>query len=163
MNQRADLFKAVECGNLGLVRDLLASDPALAKVKDEQGATALHYAALNGHREIVRLLQENGADINVRDDRFDATPTGWAIEYLRDIGGLLAIEVEDMLFAIRERDVRWVRRLLARSPALAKATDTQGKPLSEHARGSGLEEIARLFEDRSAGEPNPDPEAGERL
>ena len=145
MNQRADLFKAVECGNLGLVRDLLASDPALAKVKDEQGATALHYAALNGHREIVRLLHETGADINGRDDRFDATPTGWAIEYLRELGGLLAIEIEDMLFAIRERDVRWVRRLMARSPALAKATDVRGKALSQHARESGHEEIVHLF------------------
>ena len=56
-----------------------------------------------------------------------------------------------MLFAIRERDVRWVRRLLGRSPALAKATDARGKALSQHARESGDEEIARLFEERSVG------------
>jgi hypothetical protein len=51
-----------------------------------------------------------------------------------------------MLFAIRDRDVRWVRRLLATYAALAKAKDAQGKPLAQHARESGHEEIAHLFE-----------------
>jgi hypothetical protein len=37
------------------------------------------------------FLHESAADINARDDRFDATPAGWAIEYLRGLGGLLAI------------------------------------------------------------------------
>jgi len=151
MSKTVEFFTAVKSGNTRRVRLLLNADPALAKVRDDEGATAMHYATENGHREIVRLLHETGADINGRDDRFDATPTGWAIEYLRELGGLLAIEIEDMLFAIRERDVRWVRRLLARSPALAKATDVRGKALSQHARESGHEEIVHLFEDRSAG------------
>jgi hypothetical protein len=93
----------------------------------------------------VRLLLQNGADINARHNRF-GTPAGWAIHYLREMGGLLAIEIDDTLFAIRERDVRWVRRLLTRFPALATATDAEGKALSEHARESGQDEIARLFE-----------------
>ena len=58
-------------------------------------------------------------------------------------------EIEDMLFAIRERDVRWVRRLLARWPALAAAKDAQGKAVPQHATESGDDEIARLFGDRS--------------
>src|SRR5437667_352617 len=82
---RAEFFTAVASGDTGRVRELLASDPALARVKDEEGATALHYATENGHRDMVRLLQESGADINARDDRFNATPTGWAIEYLRGL------------------------------------------------------------------------------
>lgn len=146
MNKSADLFAAVISGNTARVRELLTSDPALARARDNEGATALHYAAERGHREIVKLLHESGADLNARNEPF-GTPTGWAIHYLRERGGLLAIEIEDMLFAIRERDVRWVRRLLARFPALAKATDLQGKALSEHASESGHQEIARLFED----------------
>ncbi len=151
MNTREEFFTAVESGNTGLVRELLTSDSALSRLKDDTGATALHYATENGHREIAKLLLESGADINARDDQFDATPTGWAIEYLRRLGGLLATEIEDMLFAIREGDIRWVRRMLARSPALAKATDVRGTALSQHASEPGREEIARLFEDRSAG------------
>jgi hypothetical protein len=152
MSKSEEFFTAIQSGDTGRVRELLTSDPALVRVKDAEGATALHYAAEHGHREIVKLLRERGADINARDDRFHATPTGWAIEYLRGLGGLQAVEIEDVLFAIRERDIRWVRRLLARWPALGKATDLQGKALSQHASESGHEEIARLFEDRSAGE-----------
>ena len=141
-----DLFAAVRSGDTGRVRELLVSDPALARVKDEAGATALHYATLNGYREIVGLLLEHGADINTRDDRFNATPTGWAIEYLREAGGLLAMEIDDVLSAIRENDVRWLRRLLARLPALAKARDALGKTLSASAAESENDEIARMFE-----------------
>jgi len=151
MSTSAEFFTAVQTGDTGRVRELLTADPALVRVKDKDGATPLHYATEHGHREIVRLLHDSGADINARDDRFHATPTGWAIEYLRGLGGLQAVEIEDLLFAIREHDVRWVRRLLARWPALGKATDLQGKTLWQHARESGHEEIARLFEDRLAG------------
>jgi ankyrin repeat protein len=50
--------------------------------RDEAGATVLHYATLDGLREIVQLLLDRGAEINSLDGQFGATPTGWAIEYL---------------------------------------------------------------------------------
>jgi hypothetical protein len=149
MTRHVEFFAAVASRDTARVREFLSSDPTLVRARDDEGATPLHLAAEQGHRDVVKLLLEAGADINARDDRFGATPTGWAIEYLREQGGLLAVEIEDMLFAIRERDVRWVRRLLARWPALAKARDAQGKALSQHATESGDDEIARLFGDRS--------------
>jgi hypothetical protein len=54
------------------------------------------------------------------------------------------MEIEDLLLAIRERDVRWVRRWTTRLPALAGAADRSGKPLAQHASECGSEEIARL-------------------
>jgi Ankyrin repeats (3 copies) len=147
----AAFWAAVTAGQPDRVRDLLASDPALATVRDDDGATPLHLATERGHREIVSLLLASGADVNARDDRFGATPTGWAIEYLREQGGLLGIEIEDVVIAIRAGEISWVRRWLVRLPALAKACDFQGKPLSQHARESGHAEIARLFEEGSAG------------
>lgn len=91
------------------------------------------------------LLCASGAELNARDGRFDATPSGWAIHYLRELGGLLAIEIDDVLHAIHTRDVRWVRRLITRHPSLTGATDARGKPLAAHARESGDPEIAHLF------------------
>jgi hypothetical protein len=141
----ADLFEAVKSSDTAHVRRILASNPDAAGARDSEGATALHHATEIGHREIVAVLLENGADINARDDRHHATPAGWAIEYLRASGGLLAMEIEDVLFAIRENDTRWVRRFVTRLPALAKAKDARGKPLAQHAAESGNEEICRLF------------------
>ena len=121
--------------------------PSLLHAKDADGATALHHAALHAKQEVVRYLVAQGADVNARDDRFDATPTGWAIEYLRELGGCLAIEIEDALAAIRQADPGWLRHFLARTPALAECKDAQGKPLLEHATETGNAAIRRLFEE----------------
>jgi ankyrin repeat protein len=151
MDASTEFFQAVASGNVERVRAALASDPGFARVKDHDGATPLHYACLNGHRPIVLALLEHGADVNTRDGRFDATPAGWAIEYLREAGGLLAMEIDDVLFAIRQKDAEWVRRFVRRLPALAHASDAQGVQLAEYARASGSDEIARLFD--AAAEP----------
>ena len=72
----AELFSAVASGYAGRVRELLASDPGAASAKDGEGAMPLHYATLNGRREISELLLQRGADVNAWDGRFDATPAG---------------------------------------------------------------------------------------
>ena len=63
-------------------------------------ATPLHHAAHAGHMEVVRLLVERGARLDVADTLHDATPLGWAehggqrevAEYLR--GRMRAARVE---------------------------------------------------------------------
>jgi ankyrin repeat protein len=50
----------------------------LERVPFDHGATPLHWAALEGHEEIIDLLLALGADLTVRDESFDATPRGWA-------------------------------------------------------------------------------------
>jgi hypothetical protein len=90
-------------------------------------------------------LVERGAEINSIDGEFGATPAGWAIEYLREMGGYLAIELEDIAYAIQLGDARWVERFLKRFPSFREASDTNGKPFRQLARESGNREIARLF------------------
>jgi hypothetical protein len=139
------LISAIERGDVEHATRLLDQQPELVGARDDRGATALHHAAFLGHRSIVNLLISRGADVNVRDLEHDATPTGWAIHYLRELGGLLAIEIEDTLYAIRNRDAAWVERLVTRHPALITATDVNGKPLAEHASESGIQSMAALF------------------
>jgi ankyrin repeat protein len=139
------LIDAAEKGNVDEVRAVLGDHAEFINQKDSTGATALHYAAFGGHRSVVEELVKHGADVNVRDNRFGATPTGWAIEYLREVGGLLGIEMEDLAHAIRRGEVEWVTRFLRRFPALRTASDSHGKPFQLLAHETGNQEIANLF------------------
>lgn len=146
MSKLADaLFAAIRDGDVEGVREVLKSHPETATVRDSLGATPLHYAAEIGNREIVQALLDAGAELNARDLQFDATPAGWAIEYLRQRGALLAMEIEDVVHAIAKRDHELVQRYLQRLPVLRIAADRTGKPLTEHAAASGNPEIIRLF------------------
>jgi ankyrin repeat protein len=48
------------------------------------GGTALHWAAINGHKDTVAFLVAHGADLTIRDVKFDSTPEGWAAEGQHD-------------------------------------------------------------------------------
>src|SRR2546422_7058552 len=73
MGDLENMIEEVKQGELERVRAILESDERLANQRDESGATPLHYATLNGHRQIVQLLLERGADINSTDSQFGAT------------------------------------------------------------------------------------------
>ncbi len=145
MSEFERLLEAAKRGDLADVRAIVHSHAELINQRDQSGATALHHAALGGHRSVVQELVRHGAEINARDNQFGATPTGWAIEYLREMGGFLAIELDDLAHAIRRGEIEWVTRFLDRFPALLTASDAQGKPLKLLARQSGNQEIAKLF------------------
>lgn len=44
----------------------------------DYSGTALHYAALNGRREMVEFLIDQGADVTITDTKVGGTPAGWA-------------------------------------------------------------------------------------
>lgn len=145
-----DLDKLIEAARLGAIEDVKAivrRHPELVREPDETGATAMHYAAFGGHRDVVRVLVEAGADINARDSQYHATPAGWAIEYLRAMGGFLGIELADFAWAIERGDVQWAARFLERFPALRRAHDSQGRTFREIAQHSDNPEIRRLLDD----------------
>lgn len=146
MNHLPSLIGAVKRGDVECATAILESHDNLAKQRDESGATPLHYAALHGHRDVAKLLIEHGADINSPDGEFGATPAGWAVEYLREMGGHLAMELDDFAYAIKHGDTRWVSRFIERFPGLRRGCDTSGKTFKPHAQDSGSDEIAKFFE-----------------
>ena len=146
MAQINQLVEAVKQGDLKQVQALIEKNPALVNQYDDTGATPLHYAAYHAHEPIVRFLIEKGAAINSADAKFGATPTGWAIEYLRELGGHLGIELEDLSYAIQQGDIKWTARFLQRFPELRSGRDKKGKPFRQLAYESGHEEIIKLFE-----------------
>jgi len=69
---------------------------------DDQGNTLSHYATSNGHKDILRLLAEEGADFNMKNKQ-GATPLHIACEKQRkDIVLLLLMEKAD--YSIQNND-----------------------------------------------------------
>lgn len=67
---------AVREGNIQLVKDWLARDPNMAKLRSRRGS-ALHSAAMVNNPEMVQLLLDHGADPNLPGRR-GGTPLHWA-------------------------------------------------------------------------------------
>lgn len=99
MDITQDFFNAVKFGDAVNVKKYLDEQPALANRKID-GATPLHFAALNGHQDVIELLVDRGADLEARDDEFNATPISWAnekgnmsvVHNLSDRGALVSID-----------------------------------------------------------------------
>lgn len=79
MNNSDLFFQALSEDDIIRCNELLRATPALTAAKKD-GATALHYAALENQREMVDLLMAAGADINIPDEKYGAAPIGWANE-----------------------------------------------------------------------------------
>ncbi len=58
-----DIWTAAEQGDIKAVKQHLDAGTDL-NAKDEWGTTPLHYAAIEGHKEVVELLIVKGADVN---------------------------------------------------------------------------------------------------
>jgi len=76
------LHVAVKKGDLGLVQTLLDATEAhkVLDKYDSDGFTPIHLAAAGGHDEIIRLLVERKADINVKDRKSGKTPFYIAVD-----------------------------------------------------------------------------------
>lgn len=63
----SEIHDAVAAGNVEQVRTLLAADPTLINDRDTAQSLPLHRAAYYGNTAIIKLLLDNGADINIGD------------------------------------------------------------------------------------------------
>jgi ankyrin repeat protein len=97
--QEAVMIAAVDSGNHALVRWLLSQggNPNARDLDADTRHGALHSAAWNGDLEMVELLAEAGADLQLRDAKHDAPPWGWATTAITVTNNAACRKVADWL------------------------------------------------------------------
>lgn len=146
-----EIHRAVIKGNLSEVKCLLQKDPQALNLKTEKGLSALHLASELGYPDIVKLLVEKGAYVNVRDV-YSMSPLHWAslfghtevIEYLlankADIQSLDKCGRTPLHFAAGGSELKAVR-LLVESGAPINVKDLYGDTSLVYAAESGSTEV----------------------
>ncbi len=74
------LIDAATVGDIDQVRNLITNFSVNVNAKGANNWTALHLAALSGHKEVIELLLKLGADSNAKTS-YDGTALHWAAQY----------------------------------------------------------------------------------
>jgi len=93
------LALAAQYGNTEIVRTLLdaGEDPSRYNPPGAHShSTPLHQAALAGHLDIVKLLVESGARLDIKDTIWQGTPADWAQHGRREAIEAYFVERSDM-------------------------------------------------------------------
>lgn len=85
--------EACEQGNIDFVRAALEHNKSLANARNEYDKTALMRAATEGQKDIVELLIDNGADVNIADE-CEITPLMWAVGSKEDFPDVVKLLLE---------------------------------------------------------------------
>jgi ankyrin repeat protein len=135
-------------GDLGRVKAFLAKGIDINTGSTRNG-TALHYAAREGHKEVVELLLANGADVNAgsRTAAELAMNSGHTeiVELLMSKGA----DVSPLHLAIHLKDEARTRSLIEAGADIHKGTKYGTTPL-HIAVGAGLKSIVALLIEKGA-------------
>lgn len=128
------LFHALQEGDAQLVQSLLETNPVLVNLENNDGFTPLGYAAHFGHKEVVKLLLDYGAEINaLSHSKLSFIPSNTALHAA--IAGNRSVEVVE---------------LLIHSGADVNALDSHGHNPLQAAAFEGNLEIANLLIENGA-------------
>jgi ankyrin repeat protein/Tol biopolymer transport system component len=86
-----EIFDALKANDLGKVKALIEKDVSLINIKDNNGSTPLHSAAITGFVPVTEYLLSMGADINLQENR-GYTPLHYACHYNVENVAVLLIE-----------------------------------------------------------------------
>ena len=74
------IVEAAKYGDLKTIKTILEKDPTMLNVKSQDGYTALHWACMRAHWDVVKYLVAKGADLNVVGGD-GGTQINWAVHH----------------------------------------------------------------------------------
>jgi hypothetical protein len=158
VSDKADAFAdAARKGDAAAVKRLLDEGVGV-NTKFRYEATALSYACDRGHLDVVKLLLERGAEVNVEDTFYHATPLTWAVnpamgrkpQHAEIVGLLLKRGAKGkdnaLMGAVGAKDVEMTKTVLA-TGGLSESTLSDAL---ESATRGGSKDVAALLEQAGA-------------
>lgn len=131
------LHLAVKSGCVELVEKMVKIKPDLVKMRDFYGMTALHWAALNVHKKMVKVLVGGGAEVDGVNNKgmsaLHMAVIGYnyqSVEYLLSLGADANLRDNDACTALMKASSRYlydiVQLLLIKGQADPNLTDQNG-------------------------------------
>jgi ankyrin repeat protein len=150
-----EIHDAAKTGNLVKVKTLLKDNPDLVVDRDKSGWTPLHWAAQNGHKDVVESLLANNAEVNARNSNGD-TPLHDAVlkshkqvaELLLNNGAEVNAKNQDgimPLYMAARSGNKYVTKLLLTHGADVNAKDNNGRAPLHIAAHKGHKHVAELL------------------
>ncbi len=154
----ADIFTCALLGNATEVENLLQRNPDLARATTPNGRTALHYAAMVGHRDVADVLLRYHTDVNAQDSHgttalIEACHGGpWKLEPAEDIIQLLLDHNAqiDLIQAAATGRANLIASILDRDTSALDTPDGQGKTALWHAAHNNRFAAVKLLVERGA-------------
>jgi ankyrin repeat protein len=123
------IFDAAKAGDVARIQEILKANPSLVGLRDTAfGATPLHWAALRGQLDAVRLLLAQGADVGALNNDGETALDVARRAKRTDVEGVLRAASTDprvrFFEAVRSGDVAATQQLLTERPDLVKERDS---------------------------------------
>ena len=151
-----EVFRAIRANDLDTLRHLSAN---AVNGKDRLETTPLHYAALYGSTESVRILLDLGADVKARN-KSEATPliygacsfdkTRLLVEKGSDVNAHSTTGMTPLLIAASVHGNTETVRYLLEKGADVRAVSASGSDALQTAAGKGEAEMVRLLLEKGA-------------
>jgi ankyrin repeat protein len=153
-----DIFACGYLGRAADADDLLKRNSAFARATTQNGMTALHYAAMAGHADVVEVLLRNGADVDARDSSgatalMEASHGGpWKDEIAEVVVDLLLKHHAefDLVLAAAIGRTDLIRSILDRDGSVIDTEDERGRTALFHAVRNNRLAAVKLLVERGA-------------
>lgn len=111
------------------------------------GRGALHEAAWSGHREVIDVLLENGARLDVRSAAHDGSPVGYAHHAGRfELRDYLLGRTTDVFDLVAYNRPERLEAVLAAEPDLVNRVKADGTSVMDVAKEKGNEQVIEIVE-----------------
>lgn len=160
-NPELDIFEAATFGQVERLRQLLAGDAALAKVRSADGGTALHFACFFAHPECAHELIRHGSDLKAVAPAFgnvtplhsaaaghDAEIVGMLLEAGAEPNAKQNLGWTALHSAAHNGDAAMVQVLLEHGADPAMKADNGETPV-DLAQKNGHGEVVRLLQEKA--------------